>query len=120
MFDRNFEVARHTRRQSDRGRVCPAHPMVFRLQQRERPIRLPVQRRYSHQAHQLKGFGGVGLRADFVDGTGVGDIYAAPGHVTVEEWAVVALSFGADASGRTFLPQGVAPTARLRRADLCL
>jgi hypothetical protein len=73
MFDRNFEVVRHTRRQPDRGRVGPTHPMVFRLQQRERPIRLPVQRRYTHQAHQLKGFGRVGLRADFVDGTGVRD-----------------------------------------------
>ncbi len=84
MFDRRLEVVRHSGGQSDRVRVGLLHPLMFRLQPCERAIRLPIQRRDTHQPNQFQCVGGVDLRADFVDRAGIGDIDPATRHITVE------------------------------------
>src|ERR1700744_4131149 len=61
-----------------------AYPLVLRLQTVERDIRIPFQRRNAHQPNQPQRFGGIDLRADFVDGPGVGDVDTAAGNVPVE------------------------------------
>ena len=87
MFDRAFEVVRHSGRQPRRTWMRSAHPLMLRLQKPECRIGIPVQRRDAHQANKFQGFRGLDLRtADEIDRWGRGLLEGEPTrweHLTV-------------------------------------
>ncbi|CKS75609.1 Uncharacterised protein [Mycobacterium tuberculosis] len=54
MFDGDFKVVGHARRQTDRVREHRTHPVVLRLQPVKGLVRVPIQRRNAHQPDQFE------------------------------------------------------------------